>query len=353
MTTLQKEVLGKDAHTCKKPFGIQWHITDTCDQRCKHCYIYSNPNSKPHKGLPLDQCILIVNKFLDFCNRMECRPSMNITGGDPLLYPNIWQLLEYIHEKKIPFSILGNPFHLSDGVARKLKSLGCKSYQMSLDGLKETHDFIRKKGSFDATVVAIQTLKQHEIKPNIMTTVSKLNSHEIPDLAELATKLDVSTFTFARYCPTHKDTKYNFTPHEYKEFLSIMWERYSQLADKGTRFTLKDHLWKLFLFEKGLYEIEEENLVMDGCHCAISHMTVLSDGQICACRRFESKVGNILEDNFVNIFLNEKMMAYRNIDKMENCGNCELLNYCRGCHAVSAGTYGNFFRKDPQCWKFC
>jgi len=337
----------------KRSFGLQWHITDKCDQRCKHCYIWGNNTriSCGEKEIDLFKCKKIVDDFLRFCKEFNMEPVINITGGDPLLFLDIWELLGYINKQKIVFRILGNPFHLDDVVCDRLFSLGCRAYQMSLDGLEATHDYIRKKGSFDATLSAIDKLKKNGIRSVIMSTVSKLNYQEIPDLVRIVVEMGVDVYDFARYCPLTKDEDFQFLPLEYKEFLSKMWEIYTELASRKTLFPLKDNLWILWLYESGLFKLKKEDVVFQGCNCGVSHLTLLPNGNIFACRRFESYVGNIFSQSFYDIFLGEKIDQYRDIDKLEGCRDCDLLNYCRGCHAVSYGVYGDFFAKDPQCWK--
>lgn len=342
-------------NTNNRIFSMQWHLTNKCDQACQHCYIYQD--SEYLKGskedLSLEQAKLIVDDFLFFCKKMKCDPRLSITGGDPLLYKYFWEILSYIYSKKVPFSILGNPFHLNESVCNELKKMGCISYQMSLDGLKDAHDKIRKKGSFCATLEKIKTLKQAGIKTVIMTTVSKINYKEIPDLIRIVVEHEIDVYSFARYCPTPGDNLEEtfINPIEYRDFLENIWIVYKELAGRNTTFTLKDHLWTLFLYERGLIKIDKSKTIVDGCNCGFKHITLLPDGLVYACRRFFSPVGNVLENNIFNIFLNKKMEEYRSIDRLDGCSNCDLLNYCRGCHAVSYGITGNFFDKDPQCWK--
>lgn len=339
----------------EKYFGLQWHLTDECDQRCKHCYIWQKHGSKETPNLR--QCKIIISKFLSFCKEMEVLPHLAITGGDPLLYPHIWQVLEIVKRKEINFSILGNPFHLNSEVAAKLKNFGCKNYQMSLDGLEVTHDYFRKPGSFKATLDAIPVINQAGLGSTIMSTVSLLNYKDFPALARLCVERKVKSFAFSRYCPTKGDTENNIPPKLYRQFLSDMWKVYEELVDCGTNFSLKDHLWTAFLYEEGLYKLcedndtEDNNMVVDGCNCAIKHMTLLPNGTVYACRRFESLIGNINNQTFKEIFLSPKMDEYRQIEKLLVCKDCVLLNYCRGCPAVAVGTSGSFFDKDPQCWR--
>ena len=92
---------------------------------------------------------------LDFCEMYGRTPYFYITGGDPILHPDFWRLLGLLKEHEIGFTILGNPFHLNDQVCMELKGYGCEKYQLSLDGLRETHDWFRKPGSFDCTLEKI------------------------------------------------------------------------------------------------------------------------------------------------------------------------------------------------------
>lgn len=336
-------------------FGLQWHVTNQCDQRCKHCYIWSGKEKEIQKSynkeLNLKQCIAVVDKFLRFCTSFKVDPFFSITGGDPLLFRWFWQILEYLYQKGIPFIVLGNPFHLNDNTCKRLRDLGCKGYQMSLDGLEKTHDIMRKRGSFGATFTGIKLLQNAGIKTMIMSTVSRLNYREISKLIRLAVDVGIDVYDFARYCPIHRDTDLILAPDEYRQFLSEIWDVYTELAHYHTRFPLKDHLWRLFLYEKGLFQIRKTNTVLQGCNCGIRHLTILPDGVVYACRRFESPVGNILTQSFKQIFLGQKLSRYREVEKFEGCKDCELLNYCRGCHAVSYGVFENYFAKDPQCWQ--
>lgn len=138
--------------------------------------------------------------------------------------------------------------------------------------------------------------------------------HEIPALIDLADEMGVDVFAVGRYCPTSTDKAYDkdihIPPPEYREFLQACWEKYEQHKDSKTTFQLKDHLWSLFLWEKGLLKIPADSGITDGCNCGRNHMTILP-----------------------------------------NCGKCELKGVCRGCPAVTYGYTHDIYGADPQCWK--
>ena len=124
----------------KPYFSFQWHITDECDQRCKHCYIFSEDARKKTDAMTWEQMRDVVDNCCDMCEVYGRLPYFYITGGDPILHPDFWRLLALLKERGIPFTILGNPFRLNDEVCKRLKSYGCEKYQLSLDGMRETHD---------------------------------------------------------------------------------------------------------------------------------------------------------------------------------------------------------------------
>ncbi|MBQ8468715.1 MAG: radical SAM/SPASM domain protein, ACGX system [Clostridia bacterium] len=341
----------------KDYFAIQWHITDYCDQRCKHCYIFS----EGHPFLvttPMDKLTHILQDILSLCDKINRLPYIYLTGGDPILHPNFWQLLELFHKHNVRFAIMGNPFHLTEENCKRMRDLGCVKYQVSLDGLEKTHDMFRKPGSFKATLKAIDTIKNSGMWVAVMSTVSKTNAKEIPELIELMDKLGVDVYAVGRYCPTntHKayDPNIHMAPLEYKAYMDSCYEKYEKLKDSKTTYQLKDHLWTLYLYEKGLFNPQKDlpnNAIIDGCNMGRNHITILPTGDVYACRRMDSKVGNIFENDLYTLWTSTKYDEYRQYDKFIKCNKCELKAYCRGCPSVTFGYTHNMYDADPQCWK--
>ncbi|MBD5407736.1 MAG: radical SAM/SPASM domain protein, ACGX system [Treponema sp.] len=338
----------------KPYFAIQWHITDVCDQRCRHCYIFSEGHPRL-VTTPLAELKSTYAQIKSFCEKIGRMPYIYLTGGDPILHPHFWELLELFRADGTRFCIMGNPFHLTDEVCARMKDCGCVKYQLSLDGLEQTHDAFRKEGSFRTTLGAIPIIRRSGIWCAVMSTVSKANMHEIPALIDLVDERGVDVFAVGRYCPTSTekayDANFHIPPLEYRAFLQTCWEKYERHKNSKTTFQLKDHLWSLFLYEKGLLKIPNGDQITDGCNCARNHITILPDGDIYACRRMESKVGNINESNLYDVWNGEKMNAFRQYEKFTKCSKCELKGVCRGCPSVTYGYTHNMYAADPQCWK--
>jgi radical SAM/SPASM domain protein of ACGX system len=300
----------------------------------------------------------VVQSCIDLCERFGRTPYFYITGGDPILHPDFWRLASLLRDRHLTFGILGNPFHLDDAVCERLHAHGCRKYQLSLDGLRGTHDSFRKAGSFDTTIEKIDCIKRAGMYCAIMSTVSSANVREFPQLIDLVAERGVDVFAFGRYCPTsgQKSEEFHIPPLEYRAFLDSCYKKFSQLKADGckTTFQYKDHLWTLYLYEEGLFSVpqgNDPNMVYDGCHCGIGHMTILPNGDVYACRRMESKVGNVFEGTMFDTFNGANMDEYRRFERFEKCSKCELRGYCRGCPAVAYGYSGSMYAPDPQCWK--
>lgn len=337
-------------------FSFQWHITDACDQRCKHCYIFSGDSGKRLDAMTWDQMLSVVDNCCDMCEIYDRLPYFYITGGDPILHPDFWRLLGLIKERGIPFTIMGNPFHLTDAVCKRLKACGCEKYQLSLDGMRKTHDWFRRPGSFDCTLEKISCIKKAGIRSVIMTTVSGINRKEIPGLIDIVVACGVDIYSFSRYCPTNGEKDIGITPQEYRELLGLCDEKFKHYEAVGcaTYFNKKDHLWTLYDYETGAFKIPEEaekGMIYGGCNCGNCHLTILPNGDVLACRRVRgSRVGNIFEDRLADVWVCE-LEAYRDYQKFKKCSGCALLAWCRGCPAVASSTRGDFYGADPQCWK--
>jgi len=331
-------------------FGFQWHITDRCDQRCKHCYIHADPNHENCIEMDFTQICKTFDFCLQFCEKFSFYPCFYITGGDPLLHPDFWKLTEIMREHGLLYAVMGNPYHLNEKVCEELYKSGCTVYQMSIDGVRQTHDFIRRKGSFDETLEKIPILKKAGIKATIMTTVSGINIRQLPEIMDTVVEYGASVFAFTRYCPTDNSHENGIQPERYRDIIEKCDRKIKEFKQKKcpTIFVKKDHLWKLYDYEQGIINPVNKH---GGCSCGKSQLTILPDGDIWACRRVKnSSVGNVYTSSPESVWL-ENMEYYRQYDKFSKCFKCELLNICRGCPAVSHSTTGNFYGKDPQCWK--
>jgi radical SAM protein with 4Fe4S-binding SPASM domain len=285
---------------------------------------------------------------------------INFTGGDPLARPDIFELINYAAQKGIMVGILGNPEPLDYNTALKLKKLGVARYQISIDGLEETHDSLRSPGSFKRSLEGLRMLNRVGIPSVVMFTLSKLNAKDLIPVIRLMAKENVYLFDFARLVPIGRGKSLKdemLEPLEYRNLLLQVLEECRKLQEVGcrTRFGRKENLWKLLYMELGLWRPSphrDKKIIYDGCGVGINLLTILSDGTVYSCRRVPIPIGKVPDQSLLDIFLkSEKLNELRQEEKIEKCNQCELWQFCRGCRGVAYGAYGSYFASDPQCWK--
>jgi len=319
-------------------------------------------NSEIENELSLEDCKLIVDDYVHTLKSWSKKGGITFTGGDPLLREDFWDLLYYTGNKQIDYmGIAGNSYCLTVETAKTLKKNGVSMYQISLDGMKDTHDSLRMPGSFEDTIRGYEVLKEAGISPMCMFTLSKYNMNELLDVIRLCAELGLAGFDFDRMIPTGNaaDLKEEIIdPNEYRELLIIVNDEYNKLRKKGykTLFGFKDNLWGLVLRKEDL--MEHHSLIPDGleltrgCLIGLAGISVLADGTVLACRRLPVKVGTLPEQSISNVFIkSNKLNEMRNFSNIEKCGLCKNADICRGCRAIAYScSNNNYFAEDPGCW---
>lgn len=350
------------SHYRRKYFILQWHVTAKCSNRCAHCYMHCSEEyySEIVNELSIDDGLRVLDDFHRMIASWNVLGRVNFTGGDPLLKPGILELIKYANEKNMMIGILGNPELLDYKMAIKLKRSGVMHYQLSIDGMEETHDRLRSRGSFRRTLKAIKLLNQVGISSGVMFTLSKQNADELIPVIRLIARKKVAIFDFARLVPMGAGVQFQdemLKPKEFRNLLLDVLEEYKLLKDGGcnTLFGRKEYLWKLLYQELGLLKpiSKDKKIVFSGCSIGISILTILANGTVYSCRRLPIKIGKVPEESLGYIFMQSpKHNELRKIERMEKCSKCELFQYCRGCPSVAfAVSAGNYFAPDPQCWK--
>lgn len=344
-------------------FILQWHVTAKCEYGCQHCYMHDSPTYENEiaNELSIEDCLKVIDDFSNMLNAYNVPGRINFTGGDPLFKEGIFDLVNYAAKKGITIGVLGNSDKIDYKMAKRLKAAGIYRYQISLDGLEETHDSLRgKKGAFRDALRALRILRNGGISTVVMFTLSKANANDLIEVIRFVAKERVSIFDFARLAPIGTGSDMSdqiLSPLEYKKLLLDVFEEYRRLKEAGysTYFGRKDHLWKLLYSELGLFrfpkDLNSSDLIYSGCGIGINLLVLLADGTVLPCRRLPIPIGNVQKKSLRDIFIySNKLNEIRSVNLLEKCRNCDLLRLCRGCPAVSYGTYGRWTAPDPQCW---
>lgn len=152
-------------------------LTRACNLRCKHCL--NNSGIVCSNEISYSELIRLINLMID-AGIFEIR----FTGGEPLLYSNIYEIIKYCNDNGLYTSIGTNGTLITETVIKKLKKAGLNKAIVSLDGTKESHDSIRGNGNYLKTLNAIKLLKKYGIEYKINSVIMKDNMEDIIILAK-------------------------------------------------------------------------------------------------------------------------------------------------------------------------
>jgi selenobiotic family peptide radical SAM maturase len=318
-------------------FAVQWHITQACDLNCKHCY-----DRTDRTPMTFDKATRILDELYEFCDRKHVNGQVIFTGGNPLLYPNFLELYKAAVDRGFLVAILGNP--ASRATLEQIINIQKPHFfQVSLEGLPEHNNEIRGKGHFARVLEFMNTLKDLNIYSMVMLTLTKDNIDQVIPLAEMLNgKTD--SFFFNRLSMVGQGADLMLpSKKKYEHFLVD----YAKASESNPIMGLKDNLFNIIKYQAN--EPLFSGCTGYGCGAAFNFIAVLSDGEVHACRKFPSPIGNIFEESLEKIYYSDIAKKYR--DGCNSCQTCTIRPVCGGCLAISHSFGQNIFEEmDPYCF---
>ena len=319
-------------------FTLQWHITQTCDLDCSHCYDRSY-----RETMTLEQALGVLDDLYDFCQAHNVFGQVSFTGGNPMLYHHFDRLYNEAADRGFMTAVLGNPMP-RNRIERMLAVQKPEFYQISLEGLKAHNDFIRGSGHYDRVLDFLKLLGELGVYRMIMLTLTRDNMNQVLKLADRLKGL-TDLFTFNRLTAVGRGTELSSVPvDKFPSFLA----RYMDAAETNPCIGFKDNLFNLLLWQRGLSL--GGGCAGHGCGAAFNFVAVLSDGEVHACRKMPSLIGNIYRERLNDIYHGSSARRFRTGSK--SCSSCPVRPVCGGCPAVSYGFGRNIFNElDPYCFR--
>jgi radical SAM protein with 4Fe4S-binding SPASM domain len=325
----------------KPYFFLQFHINTECNLRCEHCYqeTFDGEDSQ----LSSEDIINIIDQYHNFTKILGLRGVINFTGGEPLIDENFEKYVKYTREKQMVTKVLSNGTLFTDARAKSLKEVDLNIVQVSIDGLRKTHDSIRGTGAFDKAVNGLKNCIANDLQTTVMMTVNKRNVHEVEPLVKLCTEIGVKRFGCARMIPIGqgehmKDESMN--TEDVKRFFKQL-AKIVRKYKKKIEFVIHDPVWLAYR--------KRRNTI--GCSVGQFGLTVMHNGDIMPCRRMSTIIGNIQKTNFLEVWHSDYFKPFRDRRLLEEkCASCKNVKFCGGCRAIAKGVTGNELAEDPHCF---
>ncbi len=337
-------------------FFFQWHLTEKCNLHCLHCY-----QEKGHfEELTFSEIKETLNEITlmlaDWSNiyGLTFQTSINVTGGEPFLRSDLFLILEEMSRRGFDLYLLTNGTLLDRDRAGRLSRLAVRGVQISLEGLEETHEALRGKGSFAEALKGIGTLVEAGIPVTINTTLSDLNRDQFLKMIPLAQALKVQRLGFSRLIPAGQGALLSsklLKPDQVRD----LYQEIHSLSPDGLELVSGDPLYRQM--GSGADPNDLGGFPQGGCAAGVSGLTLMADGTVTPCRRLPVPIGNVRRDSLRELWSGSPVLErLRDRNSYEGkCGRCRRWAACRGCRAMAyafsrAGGRPHLTGEDPQCF---
>jgi radical SAM protein with 4Fe4S-binding SPASM domain len=341
------------------PLVLSWNVTRKCNLKCSHCYINAAPREHTDE-LTAEEGKRLIDQICEVSH-----PLLILSGGEPLLRKDIYELIEYGTQKGLRMGLGSNGTLIDDSVARKLKQSGIKTVSISIDShIPEHHDDFRGvKGSWEKAISAIEALRANDVLVQVNTTLTQQNYDEIDDVMSLAEKLGVENFHLFFLVPTGRGKKIaDITPAMYEEMIKNTFAKTAR-----HKLNVKPSCAPQFMRIAKDMNLDMRQWVR-GCMAGLYYCRVYPNGEITPCPYLPIKLGNVRDKSFKDIWFNSEVFKkIRDFDSLEGkCGVCEYRSICGGCRARAYGLStdfidycgdlhepaelkGDYLKEDPWC----
>lgn len=325
---------------------IYLYLTDSCNLRCSHCWItpaYNRTGENINKKIDIKYLkkAIIDAKSIG----LSC---IKLTGGEPFLRKDIFDLIDFLSLNDIMVDIETNGTLLNEEIVKRLNDSSVNQVSISLDGASEKlHESIRKvAGCYQKTLNGLLLLTKTGIKTQIIISLHRRNASDIEKLADIASKMGAGSLKINPIMPTGRGKDF-FTNEEnlsVEELLKIdEWieEELSRKYDTiNIYFDIPTGLKSLkSITSSQLYECNIFNII-----------GILANGDISLCGIGQTEtdlvIGNIAKDDICNVWSNHHLLKRLRKGLPKNlkgiCGRCIFKFRCLGaCRASAYSLTGN------------
>jgi len=330
---------------------IAWEITKRCNLRCLHCRGSSDLDAAdgPSKERSF--------QILDQIKEVE-RPVIILTGGEPLLREDIFDIAEYGSSIGMKVVLATNGTLLNRENVKRIKDSGIRRVSISIDSAneKEHDEFRNVDGAFRKAIEGIRILKEEGVEFQINTTVTKRNLNQIGKIMDMAMGLGAASYHIFLLVPTGRGKmldKEAIEKEEYERFLLWLYRR-SQDVPIHIKPTCSPQYYRILRQEAGKLEFKRHGLdaITRGCLGGISFCFISSDEKVQPCGYLEIECGNLKKNSFKEIWENSPIFnSLRNFSLYKGkCGRCEYIKFCGGCRARAYEINGDYLEEDPICY---
>jgi len=339
---------------------VAWEVTRRCNLACAHCRASSAAG--PYAGeLDTAACLKLLDEIAAFSE-----PVIILTGGEPLLREDIFEIAAYGDRKGLRMVMATNGTLVTEETAGRMLASGIKRVSVSIDGADAaSHDaFRRVPGAFAGSMGGIEAMKKAGMEFQINTTITRANLEQMQAIHDLALRIGAAAHHIFLLVPTGRGKQMAdqaISPGAYEETLEWFYEQSVTCAIQ-LKATCAPHYYRILRQKgKGAGAAVSHggagaaghplNAMTRGClggssFCFISHV-----GQVQPCGYLEIDCGRVQEQGFETVWKESEIFKQlRDLSLYKGkCGRCEFIKVCGGCRARAYEITGDFLAEEPFC----
>ncbi len=214
----------------KKPVVV-WNVTQACNLVCSHCYATATAGPAPDE-MNYREALALIDHLAEYQ-----APVLLFSGGEPLMHPHIFELIERAVKKGLRAVLSTNGLLIDQDKAARLAGLGLSYVGVSLDGLARAHDeFRRLAGAFERTVKSMALAREAGLKVGLRFTLSRRNVADLPGIFDLMEKEEIPRVCFYHLVGSGRGAEMGgeaLSHQETRRAVDLIIQRTRQRHDRG------------------------------------------------------------------------------------------------------------------------
>ncbi|MEQ8235267.1 MAG: putative heme d1 biosynthesis radical SAM protein NirJ1 [Syntrophomonadaceae bacterium] len=344
---------------------VVWNSTRTCNLRCVHCYMDSE--AKKYAGeLSTEEARQMIDDLAEFKV-----PVLLFSGGEPLLRPDIYALMEYAGSKGIRPTLSTNGTLITREVAQRIRDIGVGYVGISLDGLREVNDKFRgKTGAFEAAMAGIKNCVAVGQRVGLRFTINGHNLAELDNIFDFIEEEKINRVCFYHLVYSgrgHQMMEDDVSPEQSRQAMETIIRRSMDFERRGLKkevLTVDNHCDGVYIYLRMLQEdparaqaIKELISLNGGNRSGIAFGEIDPAGYVHP-DQFTQHItfGNVRERKFGDIWTDTSNPILAGLKNRKpllkgRCSQCRYLDICNGNFRTRAeAVTGDFWESDPACY---
>ncbi|MFO8191299.1 MAG: putative heme d1 biosynthesis radical SAM protein NirJ1 [Bacillota bacterium] len=344
---------------------VVWNCTRTCNLKCRHCYMASDGKNYENE-LSTKEAKIFIKGLAAFKV-----PVLLLSGGEPLMRPDFFELVEYTIKCGIRVTVSTNGTVIDKNIARSLKKMGVSYVGISIDGIGEKNDLFRgKKGAFDAALQGIRNCLEVNQRVGLRFTITRYNYEDLEDIFRLIEEEKIPRACFYHLVYSGRGSKMikeDVSRQESRLAVDLIMAKTVDFYQRGLEkeiLTVDNHADGAYIYMR----VKEKDPALadkiwsllkinGGNRSGIAIGQVDNQGFVHADQFSQNHVfGNIREKSFADIWTSTDQPILNGLRNRKSllkgrCANCKWLAICNGNFRPRAeAVYDDFWQSDPACY---